>query len=175
MKRTPIRKLSTMESFEYARLLGILRRVLWRWRLKVLMRGLALLLVAALVAVGASGIRLQPAAPIWLGVTLTGIVLGAIPVGKRAWAALRQRRGADINLLMIVAVIGAVALSLAGAVGILAINGYLSMRATREGVPRRGRQAMWLITGGTFVLTIGFGFFSPINLVIAMVRAGAAG
>ena len=69
-----------------------------------------ILLVAALVAVGASGIRLQPAAPIWLGVTLTGIVLGAIPVGKRAWAALRQRRGADINLLMIVAVIGAVAI-----------------------------------------------------------------
>jgi len=71
--------------------------------------------------------------------------------------------------------IGAVAMSLAGAVGILAINIYLSARASHEGLPRRGRQAIWLITGGTFVLTIGFGFFSPINLLIALVRAGAAG
>ncbi|MHA1529212.1 MAG: hypothetical protein ACTSVG_09330 [Alphaproteobacteria bacterium] len=71
--------------------------------------------------------------------------------------------------------IGAVALSLAGAVGILAINSSLSWWAMRENLPRSGQMAMWLITGGTFVLTIGFGSFSPINLLIALVRAGAAG
>ncbi len=89
-------------------------------------------------------------------------------VGRAVWLFMQQLNAANAQ-------IGAVALSLAGAVGILGINGYLSMRATREGLPRRGRQAMWLITGGTFVLTIGFGFFSPINLGIALVRAGAAG
>ena len=89
-------------------------------------------------------------------------------VGRAVWFFMQQLNADDAR-------IGAVALSLAGAVGILAINSTLSWRATREGVPRRGRQAMWLITGGTFVLTIGFGSFSPINLLIAMVRAGAAG
>jgi hypothetical protein len=89
-------------------------------------------------------------------------------VGRAVWLIMQQLNADDAR-------IAAVALSLAGAVGILGINSYLSMRATREGLPRRGRQAMWLITGGTFVLTIGFGFFSPINLVIALVRAGAAG
>ena len=89
-------------------------------------------------------------------------------VGRAVWLFMQQLNADS-------AILGAVALSLAGAVGILAINATLSVRATREGLPRRGRQAMWLITGGTFVLTIGFGFFSPINLVIAMVRAGAAG
>ena len=85
MKRTPIRKLSTMESFEYARLLGILRRVLWRWRLKVLMRGLALLLVAALVAVsaaswGVDAARYRP----WIV-----LLLGLLTYGMLAYAAYR--------------------------------------------------------------------------------------
>ncbi len=93
----------------------------------------------------------------------------AAPFAGRAVWLLMQQLNADG------AILGAVALSLAGAVGILAINATLSVRATREGLPKPGQQAMWLITGGTFVLTIGFGFFSPINLVIAMVRAGAAG
>jgi hypothetical protein len=51
MKRRPVRKLSTMESFEYRRLQAILRRVRLRWRLKVLLRGLALLLAATIVTV----------------------------------------------------------------------------------------------------------------------------
>jgi hypothetical protein len=95
-------------------------------------------------------------------------LLAAPFVGRAVWLFMQQLNAGNAQ-------IGAVALSLAGAVGILGVNSYLSARATREGVPRRGRQAMWLITGGTFVLTIGFGFFSPINLVIALVRAGAAG
>ena len=36
-----------------------------------------------------------------------------------------------------------------------------------------GAVAMWLITGGTFAITIGFGVFSPINLLIALVGAAA--
>ena len=51
MKRAPVRKLGTMESFEYRRLQAILRRVRWRWRLKVLLRGLALLLGASVLTV----------------------------------------------------------------------------------------------------------------------------
>jgi len=89
-------------------------------------------------------------------------------VGRAVWLLMQQLNADNARL-------GAVALSLAGALGILAVNGALTWWAMRESLPRRGRQAMWLITGGTFVLTIGFGFFSPINLVIAMVRAGAAG
>ncbi|NKB88404.1 MAG: DUF4175 family protein [Acidobacteria bacterium] len=54
MRRAPVRKLSTMESFEYRRLQAILRRVRWRWRLKVALRGLALLLVTALLTVSAA-------------------------------------------------------------------------------------------------------------------------
>ncbi len=89
-------------------------------------------------------------------------------VGRAVWLFMQQLNAGDAR-------IGAVALSLAGAVGILGINGTLSWWAMREGLPRRGQMVMWLITGGTFVLTIGFGFFSPINMVIALVRAGAAG
>ena len=95
-------------------------------------------------------------------------LLGAPFVGRGVWLVMQQLNANEVR-------IGAVALSLAGAVGIVAVNAYLSWQATREGLPRRGRQAIWLITGGTFVLTIGFGFFSPINLLIALVRAGAAG
>ncbi len=95
-------------------------------------------------------------------------LLAAPFVGRAVWLLMQQLNAGDAR-------IGAVVLSLAGAVGILAINSYLSWRASSEELPRPGRQAMWLITGGTFVLTIGFGFFSPINLLIALVRAGAAG
>ena len=93
-------------------------------------------------------------------------LIGAPLVGRVVWLLMQQLNADNAR-------IGAVALSLAGAVGILGVNSYLSWWAMREGLPRRGRPAMWLITGATFVLTIGFGFFSPINLVIALVRAAA--
>ena len=86
--------------------------------------------------------------------------------GRAVWFFMQQLNAEDAR-------IGAVALSLAGAVGILGVNSYLSRWAMREGLPRRGRPAMWLITGATFVLTIGFGFFSPVNLVIALLRMAA--
>ncbi len=77
MTRRPVRKLSTLESFEYRRLTGILRRVRWRWRLKVLLRGLALLLAAALVAIsaaswGVDAARYRPWAVLFLGLVTYG-------------------------------------------------------------------------------------------------------
>ena len=93
-------------------------------------------------------------------------LLGAPLVGRTIWLIM-QGLNAEGGIL------AAVALSLAGAVGILAVNAYLSVWAGRTGVPRKGLMALWLITGGTFVLTIGFGTFSPINLVIGLVWMGA--
>jgi hypothetical protein len=87
-------------------------------------------------------------------------------IGRAIWFFMQQLNTGNMR-------IGAVALSLAGAVGILATNSALSVWAARSGLPKGGQRAMWLITGGTFVLTIGFGTFSPINLVIAMLRAAA--
>ena len=67
--------------------------------------------------------------------------------------------------------IAAVVLSLAGVIGILATNSGLTVWAARSGLPKNGQRAMWLITGVTFLLTVGFGTFSPINLAIAWLRA----
>ncbi len=85
MTRKPARKLSTMESFEYRRLTGILRRVRWRWRLKVLVRGLTLLIVAALVTLsaaswGVDAARYRP----WVV-----LLLGLFTYGALAYAAYR--------------------------------------------------------------------------------------
>jgi hypothetical protein len=70
--------------------------------------------------------------------------------------------------------IAAVALSLAGAIGILATNSALTIWDARGGLPKNGERVMWLVTGVTFLLTIGYGTFSPINLAIAWLRAGGA-
>ena len=86
-------------------------------------------------------------------------------IGRAIWFFMQQMNADNMR-------VGAVALSLAGAVGILATNSALSVWAARSGLPKDGQRAMWLITGGTFVLTIGFGTFSPINLVIALLRSG---
>ena len=85
-------------------------------------------------------------------------------IGRAIWLVMLQLNADSARL-------GAVMLSLAGAIGILAVNTLLTFWATREGLPRKGQIAMWLITGATFVLTIGFGVFSPVNLLIAMLRA----
>lgn len=94
-------------------------------------------------------------------------LLGAPLTGRAIWLVM-QGLTADGGIA------AAVAVSLAGAVGILAVNAGLSIWAGRRGVPRKGLMALWLITGGTFVLTIGFGTFSPINLAIGLVRMAAA-
>ena len=85
-------------------------------------------------------------------------------IGRLIWYVMQQLNTGDLR-------IAAVALSLAGAIGILAVNSFLTVRAARCGLPKNGQRALWLITGGTFVLTVGFGTFSPINLVIAWLRA----
>ena len=69
----------TLESFEYRRLLAVLRQVRWRWRLKVLLRGLALLLVtgfatAALASWGVDVARYRPWAVMLLGLTTYGVL-----------------------------------------------------------------------------------------------------
>jgi hypothetical protein len=91
-------------------------------------------------------------------------LLGAPIIGRGVWLLMQDMNAEDGRII-------AVALSLATAVGILAVNAMISIWSGREGLPRKGQRILWLITGGTFVLTIGFGTFSPINLVIAMIRA----
>lgn len=93
-------------------------------------------------------------------------LLAAPFVGRAVWFFMQQLNAEQARGV-------AVALSLVAAVGILAVNSYLCWQAMRAGIPRLGYQVMWLITGLTFVLTIGFGFFSPINLLIGMVRFAA--
>ena len=86
--------------------------------------------------------------------------------GRGVWLIMLQLNQGSLRVASVV-------LSLGAAVGILAVNAILTRQAGREGLPGRGQIAMWMFTGGTFVLTIGFGFFSPVNLVIAMLRAAA--
>ena len=93
-------------------------------------------------------------------------ILGAPFAGRSVWQLMQ-----DFHAEGAVAV--AVAMSVVGAVGILAVNAGLTWWATRSGLPRKGQMALWLITGGTFAMTIGFGVFSPINLVVAVIRSAA--
>lgn len=91
----------------------------------------------------------------------------AVPfIGRALWLAMLRLNAADARL-------SAVALSLAGALGILAANALLTAQASRAGLPRRGRMAMWLVTGGTFAVTVGFGVFSPVELVLGLLRLAA--
>lgn len=89
----------------------------------------------------------------------------AVPiVGRAAWLAMQMLHGDGLLL-------AAVALSVVAALGILAGNVVLTLRAARAGVPEGGRTALWAITGLTFVLTIGTGFYSPLTLLQALVTS----
>lgn len=79
MKRPVRTKLATFENIEYRRLLGIIRRVRARWRLKVLLQGLALLLGTGLVTLGlaAWGADLFRARP-WVTVILSVATYGSL-------------------------------------------------------------------------------------------------
>ena len=90
-------------------------------------------------------------------------LLGAPVIGRGVWLAMQGLNAGGDRL-------AAVAVSLAGAIGILAVNVLITLWASREGLPRRGRMILWLVTGGTFILPIGFGIFSPVNLLIALIR-----
>lgn len=92
----------------------------------------------------------------------------AVPfLGRALWMFMLRLNAADGQL-------SAVALSLAGALGILAANAILTALASRAGLPRNGQMAMWLVTGGTFAITVGFGVFSPLELVLALLRMAGA-
>ena len=91
----------------------------------------------------------------------------AVPLaGRGIWALMFSSEREALRL-------ASVLLSVAGAVAILAVNVWLTRRATLAGLGRGGQMAMWIVTGLTFAVTIGFGVFSPINLVIALLSAAA--
>ena len=92
-----------------------------------------------------------------------------VPVGGRVlWYLMLSWNTADLRLM-------SVALSILGAAAILGVNTTLTLWARRVGLARGGLTAMWLITGATFLITIGFGVFSPINLILGLLRYGAGG
>jgi hypothetical protein len=93
-------------------------------------------------------------------------LLAAPLIGRAVWYFMIQLNAGEARF-------AAVVLSLAATIGILAVNAWLTLSAMRGGIPRIGYQVMWVVTGLTFVLTVGFGSFSPINLLIAMFRAAA--
>ena len=85
----------------------------------------------------------------------------AVPlIGQLAWLTMeRLREGA---------IVAAVAVSVVAAVAILGVNALLTLRTGRAGAPQGVERALWAVTGLTFVLTIGTGFFSPVMLVWAL-------
>jgi len=94
MKRRVVRKLGTIESIEYQRLLGIIRRVRNRWRLRVMLRGLAIALVAALAILalaswGVGTLRYRP----WAVIGLSGLMYAGLAYGLYRFLLrpLRQR------------------------------------------------------------------------------------
>ncbi len=88
------------------------------------------------------------------------------PIGGRVvWYFMLLWNNEDLRMMSIL-------LSIVGAVVILGVNVYLTRWARVSGMPRIGLTAMWLITGVTFLITIGFGFFSPINLILGFLRFG---
>jgi hypothetical protein len=93
-------------------------------------------------------------------------LLGAPLIGRGVWLVMQGLNAEGDR-------IAAVAVSLLAPIGILAVNALLTVWATREGLAKRGRAILWIITAGTFLLPIGFGTFSPVNLIIAAIRAAA--
>ena len=95
-------------------------------------------------------------------------LLAAPVLGRVIWFVMLQFNNEDFRLVSILA-------SLVGTILILAVNVYLTLWARRTGVPAIGLMIMWLVTGVTFLFTIGFGVFSPINLLLGFLRFGAGG
>ena len=73
----PRTKLATFENLEYLRLQSIIRKVRWRWRLKMLLRGLGLATLAGLLTIlgatwGLDAFRYRPVATVLLSVLTYG-------------------------------------------------------------------------------------------------------
>jgi Cd2+/Zn2+-exporting ATPase len=62
------------------------------------------------IAAGFAAQLLGAAPAIWQALFGAGILAGGVPVARAAWTALRARHTTDVNFLMLLAVIGAVAL-----------------------------------------------------------------
>jgi hypothetical protein len=91
-------------------------------------------------------------------------LVGVPVIGRLVWLGMGALHGAG-------SVFGAVLLSVAAAVAILAVNVILTRKAAMVGLPKKGVIALGLITFLTFGLTVGTGFFSPLNLLWALFRA----
>jgi hypothetical protein len=91
-------------------------------------------------------------------------LLGAPLIGRGVWLVMQGLNTEGDRL-------AAVAISLLAPIGILAVNVLLTLWAIREALPKTGRAILWIVTAGTFLLPIGFGAFSPVNLLIAAIRA----
>lgn len=82
-------------------------------------------------------------------------------VGRLAWMAmLSLNTTGDIWL--------AVAVSLLVTLVALGVNLWLCREASRAGAPRPLVYALWGVTVLTFGVAIGFGAFSPVNLILAL-------
>lgn len=66
--------------------------------------------------------------------------------------------------------IAGAAISLAVAAAILVINVLIFRQAKASGMPRPGQMVLFLLIGLTFVTPIATGRFSPVNLVIDLLR-----
>jgi hypothetical protein len=91
-----------------------------------------------------------------------GFNLIVLPImGRLAWMAmLSLNTTGDIWL--------AVALSLVVTLVALGVNLWLCREASRAGAPRPLVYLFWGVTVLTFGVAIGFGAFSPVNLVMAV-------
>jgi len=91
-------------------------------------------------------------------------LVGAPVAGRVLWLGMGALHGQG-------ATFGAVLLSMAGAGAILAVNVVLTRRAALGGLHKQGVMAMAAVTLVTLGLTVGTGFFSPLNLAFALLRA----
>lgn len=91
-------------------------------------------------------------------------LLGAPLIGRLVWLGMGALHGGG-------AMFGAVLLSVVAAAAILCVNLVLTRRAALGGLPKPGVMAMAAVTLVTFGLTVGTGFFSPLNLIWALLRA----
>lgn len=91
-------------------------------------------------------------------------LIGVPVIGRLVWTGMGALHGAG-------ATFGAVLVSVLAAAGVLAVNLLLTRRAARAGLAKPGVMALAAVTLVTFALTVGTGFFSPLNLIWALFRA----
>lgn len=85
-------------------------------------------------------------------------LIGAPLIGRLVWLGMVNLDAGSMRL-------AAVLLSVLGATAILAVNVVLTRRSIAAGLPDPGGSILWIVTGLTFILTIGTGFFSPLTLI----------